>query len=104
MAPTEKDQLSKNDLFILMDSYKNNIQLNTTLLEQQKQMLQLHSNVLEKQNETMTMLDNLILKLGKCSETIGTNQTSLSTSLYNLPIASCSIIAAPKTANSNSLQ
>ena len=80
----QQDQLSKNDLVILMDSYKNNIQLNTTLLEQQKQMLQLHSNVIEKQNETINMLDNLIQKLGKCSETIGNNQTSLSSSLNQI--------------------
>lgn len=78
MAP-EKDQLSKQDLFILMDSYKNNIQLNTTLLEQQKQMLILHDKIIEKQKETCDMIDGLVQKIGKCSETISNNQLTLST-------------------------
>jgi hypothetical protein len=79
---TESDnQLSKQDLYILMESYKNNIQLNTTLLEQQKQLLVLHETATNKQKELCDNIDDLIDKLSSCSKTIFDNQVKLDTNV-----------------------
>lgn len=75
------EELSKNDLFILMESYKNNIQLNTTLLEQQKQMMVMNGTSIEKQEELYTKVDELIGKITSCSNTISDNNSKLMTSL-----------------------
>lgn len=75
------DELSKNDLYILMESYKNNIQLNTTLLEQQKQIMVLNSSSIEKQEELCTRVDELIEKVKQCSVVISDNNSKLMTSL-----------------------
>lgn len=72
-----EDKLSKNDLFILMESYKNNIQLNTTLLEQQKQLLIMNSSAIEKQKELCDSLDKFIEKVTKCSEQLSENHVKL---------------------------
>jgi hypothetical protein len=73
----EKDNLSKQDLYILMESYKNNIQLNTTLLEQQKQLIILNDQSMNKQQELCNDIDKLIEKVTTCLEIIQTNQTKL---------------------------
>jgi flagellar biosynthesis regulator FlaF len=77
MAEDKDSQLSKQDLYILMESYKNNIQLNTTLLEQQKQILSLHDASMEKQKELCKSIDDLVEKLGHCSKVISDSQSKL---------------------------
>jgi len=77
MERISDNKLSKDDLFILMESYKNNIQLNTTLLEQQKQLLLLHDTTTNKQKELCNNIDKLIEKLTQCSKTISDNQIKL---------------------------
>ena len=47
----EKIVLSRSDLYLVMESYRNNIALNTTLVEQQKQLLMLQNDIIEKQQE-----------------------------------------------------
>lgn len=71
-----EDKLSKNDLFILMESYKNNIQLNTTLLEQQKQLIIMTGEAIAKQKELCSTLDAFIEKVSNCSKTVGDSITS----------------------------
>lgn len=66
-----EDKLSKGDLVILMDSYKNNIQLNTTLLEQQKQLIIMTGETITKQRELCSSLDAFIEKVSDCSRTVG---------------------------------
>jgi len=72
-----EDKLSKNDLFILMESYKNNIQLNTTLLEQQKQLLIMNASAIDKQKEFCETLDRFIQNVTSCSEKMNVNYTKL---------------------------
>jgi hypothetical protein len=72
-----EDKLSKNDLFILMESYKNNIQLNTTLLEQQKQLLIMNTSAIDKQKEFCETLDKFIQNVISCSEKINENHSKL---------------------------
>lgn len=55
--------LSKDDLILLMESYKNMIQLNTTLIEQQKAILYKQETILDKQNVVCDKLDRLLSKL-----------------------------------------
>ena len=72
-----EDKLSKNDLFILMESYKNNIQLNTTLLEQQKQLIIMNTSAIDKQKEFCETLDRFIQNITSCSEKMNENYTKL---------------------------
>ena len=72
------DELSKNDLFILMESYKNNIQLNTTLLEQQKQLMTLNIQSIEKQNELCKHVDGIIDKMSNLAIILSENNSKLS--------------------------
>ena len=88
---TPSAQLNKQDLFILMDSYKNNIQLNSTLLEQQKQMLTLHAQTIETQKEVMerqkelcSNIDDLVEKLTNCSKILADNHSKLSLDIGNV--------------------
>lgn len=74
---TDND-LSKQDLFILMESYKNNIQLNTTLLEQQKQMIVVNTKFLEKQEELCKSVNEIVEKLANCSKMTSENYLTLS--------------------------
>lgn len=78
------EEISKNDLFILMDSYKNNIQLNTTLLEQQKQMMVINSQAIEKHQDLCKSVDELIDKLTTCSKVLSDNHTKISNDLNML--------------------
>jgi len=71
------DQLSKNDLYILMESYKNNIQLNTTLLEQQKQLMIMNTAAIEKQKEFCSTLDKFIENLTNCSKKLEDNHIKI---------------------------
>ena len=70
-------QLSKNDLYILMESYKNNIQLNTTLLEQQKQLMIMNTAAIEKQKEFCSTLDKFIENLTNCSKKLEDNHIKI---------------------------
>jgi len=46
--------LSKEDLYLLMESYKNMITLNATLAEQQKQLMENQQKIFEKQDNLAT--------------------------------------------------
>jgi Fe2+ transport system protein B len=78
------EEISKNDLFILMESYKNNIQLNTTLLEQQKQIMVINSQAIEKHQDLCKSVDELIDKLTTCSRILSDNHTKISNDLNML--------------------
>jgi hypothetical protein len=62
----EKDDLSKDDLFILMKTYENSIAINTTLLQYIKTISQTQSeedqslkNIIEKINNMINTLQNI---------------------------------------------
>jgi len=48
---TDKENLSYDNIRILMETYQNVVELNTILLEQHKQILNLQSKLVEKQDE-----------------------------------------------------
>jgi hypothetical protein len=58
MDPKALEQsLTLKDLTLLMESYKNNIEISTMLHEQQKQLLVQQDDLLEKQKRFCEMLD-----------------------------------------------
>ncbi len=59
MADEEKIVLSRADLYLVMESYRNNIALNTTLVEQQKQVMLLQNDIMDKQQELAEVLKEI---------------------------------------------
>lgn len=55
----EKIVLSRSDLYLVMESYRNNIALNTTLVEQQKQVILLQNDIIDKQQELTEVLKEI---------------------------------------------
>lgn len=55
----EKIVLSRADLYLVMESYRNNIALNTTLVEQQKQVILLQNDIIDKQQELADVLKEI---------------------------------------------
>lgn len=74
---SEQDQIKANDLYIFMESYKNNIQLNTTLLEQQKQLMVMNDQAIDKQKELCATLDAFITNITTCSQKILDNNIEI---------------------------
>jgi uncharacterized UPF0160 family protein len=63
---TEHDDIQKADLYLLLDSYKNSVELSTVIMEQLRQIADLQtkfneeeSNSLEKQKEIYDCLANI---------------------------------------------
>lgn len=74
-----KQSFSKDDLYIMMKSYENNIVLNTTLLEHQKLSVEYQKKVIEKQENTLILIKNLIEKLQTNSSSIKDLQEDVQT-------------------------
>lgn len=68
-SSSKNSPLSLKDLSILMEAYKNNIELSTTLLEQEKQVLLQQDEIIEKQNK---LLDNLEQSQRSCDDKVKT--------------------------------
>jgi predicted PurR-regulated permease PerM len=52
--PDELKHLNKEDLFLLMESYRNMITMHSTVVEQQKQIIDLQNNIISKQDNIST--------------------------------------------------
>ena len=66
--------LSRDDLMLLMDSYRNTIQMHTTLVEQQKvviglqhELLTKQDSILNKQNEICNTMEHVSKNLEGCT-------------------------------------
>ena len=68
----ELQAMSRDDLFLLMQSYENTVQLNTTLLNQHQKLLEDSKSLLEKHSEIIVNLNSLTDKQQRISETITT--------------------------------
>lgn len=60
---SEDSQLKKEDLFLLLESYEQQIDSNKTLLEQQSKLIEQHNLILTKQNTIRDSVGQLIEKL-----------------------------------------
>ena len=71
------DKLSRDDLYLLMDSYKNTIELNTTLSHQQNAIIEQQHLILEQDKKTGEKMDLLIQKLGDHTTALTNIQTEM---------------------------
>jgi len=62
--------LSRDDLFLLMESYKNTIELNTTLLEQQKAIVDGNKAITESNARICKEIEEVVKKLDTCAAEI----------------------------------
>jgi hypothetical protein len=69
--------VNQDDIFLLLESYKNNIQLTTTLLEQQKQLLTQQSEVINKQNDLCDNMEKVLKKFDDCFTNSNNIQTKV---------------------------
>ncbi len=67
---SEPQAMSRDDLYLLMQSYENTVQLNTTLLNQHQKLLDDSNALLKKHSETSANLNALTDKLERISETL----------------------------------
>ena len=67
----ENKELSRDDLFLLMQSYKNTVESNTVLLEQQKKLLEQHNVIIEKQKDVTDVLNKVLEKFGTVGDMKG---------------------------------
>ena len=68
MADTEPTVFRKEDLYMLLDTYKNQVESNKTLMEQQGKLLDQHNSILTKQAEVVGSLNEVLDKLGTCHD------------------------------------
>ena len=85
--PDELKHLNKEDLFLLMESYRNMITMHSTLVEQQKQIINLQNNMIKKQDEislkqtkSCDQLSRITEKLGDCAENLSKTNDNVQTS------------------------
>lgn len=66
--PEETKHLSKEDLFLLMESYRNMTTMHSTLVEQQKQLMAYQSNMIQKQDDISSQQNAICNKLTRVTE------------------------------------
>jgi len=59
--------VEKDDIFLLLESYKNNIELSSTLLEQQRQLLTKQEELIKKQDSACDDLKEVLKKSDQCA-------------------------------------
>lgn len=91
MGDSVEKSLSREDLTLLMESYRNTIELHTTLLEQQKQVLQFQHTIMEKQDSILgkqskvyEQLSTLATNLGSCASNIDESNKSMTKTLISI--------------------
>ena len=65
MAGDDDKSMSRYDLKLLMDSYKNTIELNTTLLNHQETLIDQQAALLTQSKESYKKLEELVGKIGE---------------------------------------
>jgi hypothetical protein len=65
-----KDKIDRDDLFLLMESYKNTIELNTTLLERQEILSQLQAKLIESITEVCGNQSRILQEIKAIPETL----------------------------------
>ncbi len=75
------NDLNRDDLFLLMQSYENTIRLNTMLLEQHKKLLEDHNIILDKQIEAASNLSTIMDNVAGHSEKIESVENRVMSSL-----------------------
>lgn len=61
-------ELSRDDLFLLMEAYRNNIELSTTLLQQQNVIIEQLKRTTDQQEKICTSINGVASKLDTCTD------------------------------------
>lgn len=78
--------VDKDDIFLLLDSYKNNIELSTTLLEQQKKLLEQQAEILKHQNKICENTDETLKRFDQCTINSVNLQKNFSDSITSIKV------------------
>ena len=73
----DKKAMTYRDLTLLMEGYRNNIELTTTLLEQQKQLLTQHDTMLKNQADLCKEIEELAKSLNQITKELKDDFISL---------------------------
>jgi len=84
MDGSVEKSLSREDLTLLMESYRNTIELHTTLLEQQKQVLDFQHTIIEKQDFMLGKQSKVYDQLSTVVKSLGTCATNIEESNKNM--------------------
>jgi uncharacterized coiled-coil DUF342 family protein len=71
------ENLTKDDLVLLMESYRNMIQLHSTILDRTNKTTEMLDKVVAKQDMLLTKQASLCNKLGKCVEKLNEAGTKI---------------------------
>jgi len=68
----------RDDLFLLLEAYKNQIESNQTLLEQQGKIIEQHNDILDKQKQVCAKLSKVLEEIGNHTKEIDQSHIKLS--------------------------
>jgi hypothetical protein len=71
MPDSVKKSLSRDDLMLLMESYRNTIEMHTTILEQQKQVIEFQHTIINKQDSILGKQIKVCDKLTTLTKNLG---------------------------------
>jgi Mg2+ and Co2+ transporter CorA len=77
-------QLNRNDLLLMMDSYKNNVEMYTVIMEQLKKISDQLETVVEQQRDMVTKQRVTCDTIGKISETLNMTLTTQRESIKDM--------------------
>lgn len=60
--------LDRDDIFLLLEAYKNQVETNQTLMEQQSRLLEQHNQILDKQQTVCNNVNDVIVKITSLAE------------------------------------
>jgi len=83
-----EDKLSRDDLFLLMQSYKNTIEMNSTLLHQQETLIDQQSALLNNSKEIVKKLEELTKDVIGHKDDITKSNTEVTKSVSNQRVES----------------
>ena len=79
MSNEQNGTLDKQDLFLLMEAYRNNFETATTLLEQQKNLMDQFQQIISEQKATRESLVDVVKNLDVCAQAMDKYHLQLKT-------------------------
>jgi hypothetical protein len=76
--------VNRDDLLLMMESYKNQIELNTTLLTRQEVIITKQEEIIAKQEEAVTKLTEILALQGKVLASVGAVPDSIEKLVHQL--------------------
>jgi len=76
--------LDRQDLFLLMEAYRNNFESLTTLFEQQKGLNESYNKLLKEQENITTALNKMVDKIDKYTDELQAHHSNINNSLSSI--------------------